>query len=393
MKAGVCSLTGTVVILALLAGCSTDNAASELTGVPAVRRDSGSGVDVAIGGTGGAGGVSAAGGNTSSGGVTASGGTQANGGTVGTGGATDVGAGGVPAAGGSPAAGGTTAAGGAVGTGGVSGYHQLSNWLSPAANNPNQHGRAYFLANDQKDDNGIACTTCHGADLTGASGPSCASCHSGWRDCTFCHGTAPSQNNPPRGVSDETTTATLAVGRHTAHLSAGSSHVAFACATCHTVPATNDITHTVGYRPSADLSTTGSHGDVLLSGVAAAMTWTVSATTGTPVSARGTCVGACHSDGRGGVPATTPYWAGGTWTSGCTNCHGATGITGGSEHGHGFPGSACGDCHVGATSTSYTAGTHMNGTRDFLAQPGGAAAGTTLTVSGVSWTCSNSPCH
>jgi len=288
-------------------------------------------------------------------------------------------------------AGGAIATGGTAAIAGTAAYHTLANWVSPVASNKNHHGRMYFIAKAQKDDQGLACNACHGTNFEGtASAPACASCHSAWRSCNFCHGTGAAQYNPPRGVFDESATSTLAVGRHAAHLAAGTSHPAFACNTCHTIPAANDLTHLLQYVPSSDLTTPGHHGDVTFSAVANATTWNVGATTGTPASARGTCVGACHSNGRGGAPAKTPYWAGGTWATGCTNCHGATGSTRNSEHGHGFPGSTCADCHTGATATSYTASTHMNGIRDIRTSPGGRAAGMKLTAN---WSCSSVPCH
>jgi hypothetical protein len=275
--------------------------------------------------------------------------------------------------------------------GGESPYHTLPDWSSSEMTNKNHHGRMYFIANGQKDDQGVSCTECHGTNFEGSeSAPACADCHENWKSCDFCHGTSSSKYSPPPGVFDESATTTLAVGRHKAHLSAGSSHPAFDCKTCHTVPVANDLTHTISYKPSADLTTPGHHGDVKFSGFAATTNWNVNATTGNPVSARGTCNGTCHSNGRGGNPSSVAYWAGGAWTSRCTNCHGATGSTRGSEHGHGFPGSNCGDCHDGASSTSYSSPKHMNGVRDFKTSPGGRASGMRLTSG---WNCSNVSCH
>jgi predicted CxxxxCH...CXXCH cytochrome family protein len=244
-----------------------------------------------------------------------------------------------------------------------SSYHDLSNWVTPEAKNLNHHGRVYFLAKAQKDEHGVSCTACHGSELEGTtSAPSCNSCHSNWRNCSSCHGTNGTQSSPPSGVGDETSIATLAVGRHTAHLTNGTSHSAFACNTCHVVPAANDITHTLGYEESNDLSTSGHHGDIVFSTLASTMTWNVNGTTGTPISARGTCTGACHSNGRGGPPAKTPYWAGGTWTNGCTNCHGAPPNSGKHSDHRNY---ACSECHAGATATSYTSSNHFNGKRDY----------------------------
>ena len=249
-----------------------------------------------------------------------------------------------------------------------SGYHDLANWETPKGNlgttpnpNPNHHGTTYFLTNQQRDEHNTACTQCHGADLKGGtSGVSCdnTTCHgSDWRSCTFCHGTPPSTNNPPTGVANETTTNTLAVGRHVAHLTAGTSHVAFACAACHTVPAVGDVAHAAQYVTSANLATPGHHGDVTFTAPATGMTWNVAATVGTTpnFTARGSCVGSCHSNGRGGAPATTPYWAGGTWTAGsCTACH-ANPPSGAHSIGqHRLSG--CTSCHPAAN-----AATHMNG--------------------------------
>lgn len=247
-------------------------------------------------------------------------------------------------------------------------YHDLANWESPKGQ-ANHHGSNYFLTNQQRDEHDVPCTTCHGANLDGGtSGVSCnnTSCHGGnWRSCTFCHGTPPSQNNPPLGVGGETTTSTLAVGRHAAHLTASNTHVAFACGTCHTVPGAGDVTHTLGYVPTTSLATAGHHGDVTFSAPATAMTFDVNAITGNPVSARGTCLGACHSNGRGGSPVVTPYWAGGSWTAGsCGNCHAASPTTG--RHNNHVGEATCTDCHPAANTS-----THMDGTATVNASVGG----------------------
>jgi predicted CxxxxCH...CXXCH cytochrome family protein len=260
-------------------------------------------------------------------------------------------------------------------------YHDLPGWVSPIGSS-DHHGRAYFVGNHQKDEHGQPCTSCHGADLNGGTaGVSCnnASCHRGtdWKGCTFCHGTPPSQNAPPLGVWGETTTDTLGVGRHTAHLSSSISHTAFACATCHVVPAAGDVAHAIDYAPSVSLDTAGHHGDVTFSGGGVGGTFAVSATVGTPVTARGTCLGGCHSNGRGGAPRVTPYWAGGSWTKGdCTACHAnsMSGGLGGHHSKHSSIISTCASCHPDAA-----AGTHMNGAKDV--NP--TVTGTSVTVRGA----------
>lgn len=242
-------------------------------------------------------------------------------------------------------------------------YHNLPQWTTPKGHSEH-HGTAYFIGNQQRDEHGANCIDCHGADLDGGTvGVSCnnTTCHGGqdWKACTFCHGTQPGQINPPDGVGGETATNTLAVGRHGAHLTAGPSHVAFACNNCHSVPTAGDWSHAVEYVPSSSLDVPGHHGDVLFSGPATGMTYNVNATQGNPVTARGSCLLACHSNGRGGAPNVVPYWAGGSWNLGsCSSCHNASPSTG--EHNkHREEGIGCVVCHPSVPGT-----THVNGVRD-----------------------------
>lgn len=276
-------------------------------------------------------------------------------------------------------------------------YHDLVGWTSPK-NGSTHHGSYWFLQNQQRDEHNTACTVCHGAALDGgAVNVSCnnTSCHAGkdWKSCTFCHGTPPSQNNPPVGVGGETLTNTLAVGRHTAHLTASSTHVAFACGTCHTVPAAGDVAHASEYVASASLATPGHHGNVSFTAPATGMVWNVSASTGNPVTARGTCTGACHSNGRGGAPLVTPYWAGGNWTVGsCSNCHSATlnGLSG--THSKHSGEATCATCHPGAGTN-----THMNGKWDVFGTITGSQGGSVTTTGpggpcGTNFSCTGN-CH
>jgi predicted CxxxxCH...CXXCH cytochrome family protein len=276
-------------------------------------------------------------------------------------------------------------------------YHDLGGWTSPKFN-ANHHGSKYFVANQQKDEHNAACTQCHGADLLGGTvGVSCnTSCHNGdWRSCDFCHGTKPGQSAPPIGVANETAITTLGVGRHTAHLTASATHTAIACPTCHLVPATGDVSHALGYVFSANLATPGHHGDVTFSGAATTgMGFNVNATSGNPVTARGTCSGGCHSNGKGGAPAVTAYWAGGNWTKGsCTACHGNPPKNG--EHSkHMQEGLTCLSCHPAANGAS-----HMNGKRDVNATitgpQGGSVKATPPTGTGncaTAYRCTGS-CH
>jgi predicted CxxxxCH...CXXCH cytochrome family protein len=203
--------------------------------------------------------------------------------------------------------------------------------------------------------------------------------------CTSCHGTSPSQINPPVGVGGETTTNTLAVGRHVAHLTASNTHVAFACGTCHTVPTAGDVTHTAQYVASTSLSTAGHHGDVTFSAPATNMTWNVNATQGNPVTARGTCIGACHSNGRGGNPNVIPYWAGGNWNTGsCTSCHNNSMNSLSNRHPDHSGEATCLDCHPPPSS-----GTHMNGTWDVYGTITPSSGSGSVTTTGPGGPCNS----
>ncbi len=278
-------------------------------------------------------------------------------------------------------------------------YHNLTGWTTPKFGT-NHHGSNYFVRNQQRDEHNVSCTQCHGADLLGGTvGVSCenSSCHgtTSWKSCDFCHGTKAGSGAPPIGVANEgaTATNTLAVGRHTPHMTASATHTAITCVTCHTVPAAGDIVHAMGYVYSADLTTTGHHGDVLFTGgTATGMTFNVATTTGTPITGRGTCVGTCHSNGRGGNPVVTPYWAGGTWTVGsCGTCHAAAPTT--NRHSlHAGEGLTCASCHPPAS-----AATHLNGIREVnatITPPSGTGSVTSAVASGTCTTrrCSGT-CH
>ena len=276
-------------------------------------------------------------------------------------------------------------------------YHDLSQWVSPKENG-NHHGSNYFLDNQQHDEHDTLCSDCHGASLDGgAVAVSCnnqsAGCHNGqdWRSCDFCHGTAPSQHNPPVGVGGETTTNTLSVGKHMAHVTSSSSHVAFTCDICHLQPAAGDVSHAAQYVPSGDLQTPGHHGDTSFSGGGTGTNWNVNATAGNPVTSRGTCLGGCHSDGNGGSPVVTPWWAGGSWDgTPCNNCHAAPPNNG--EHMIHVNGESlgCDVCHSPADSPN-----HMNGQPDVrptISGPGGGGVNWFPNNCGGTGSCSGN-CH
>lgn len=83
------------------------------------------------------------------------------------------------------------------------------------------------------------CRTCHGADLTGAAGPSCDGCHQAeWRtNCTYCHGgTDSTLGAPPRDLSGVVEKTALTFQAHTPHTTTGQGHPAYDCTQCHQKP-------------------------------------------------------------------------------------------------------------------------------------------------------------
>jgi predicted CxxxxCH...CXXCH cytochrome family protein len=122
------------------------------------------------------------------------------------------------------------------------------------------------------------------------------------------------------------------------------------------------------------------------------MAWHVDDTSGTPVSARGSCVGGCHSDGRGGAPVKTPYWAGSSWTNSCGSCHSDRPKTG--HHDHALDeGGTCASCHAGSSTNSYSVASHLNGRSDYVGTISGQGMTLTADASCASGVRCNGTCH
>jgi predicted CxxxxCH...CXXCH cytochrome family protein len=236
------------------------------------------------------------------------------------------------------------------------------------------------------------CRTCHAADLTGGqlglggdttmAPPSCDSCHqAGWRtNCTYCHGTAGGNGNPPRDISGEMDPTKISFPGHVAHVSGRITQV-LDCAQCHRKP--TDVLfpyHVFDASPrrgendlSGGLSAAGVYDPVALS-----------------------CNGVyCHGNGR--TNGTIKKTVAGPLA--CSSCHAdmsvpAAWATMSSNHRRhlGINGVDCTQCHNGTSATSAAQVTdktlHLNGKPDV--KMAGQAA--TITYNAAGKTCTGN-CH
>jgi predicted CxxxxCH...CXXCH cytochrome family protein len=204
-----------------------------------------------------------------------------------------------------------------------------------------------------------ACTSCHGATLTGGTvGVSCESCHPGWQtDCTFCHGNPVTGiSSPPEGVNGQTSRLDITVGAHAEHVSATPLHIAWNCTFCHG-PTTPTSVFSAGHL-DGDSQAETVFGPILGAGT------TYNATTGV--------CGNTYCHGTGSTRAAAPAWNTNP-TLTCGSCHAPfTGATQaqlramGGEHdkhvrGEGFPCNRCHGTSVGATGAITNVAQHVNG--------------------------------
>ena len=216
-----------------------------------------------------------------------------------------------------------------------------------------------------------ACTTCHGADLTGGTvGVSCDSCHAeittDWRtNCTFCHGGANGDTTgaPPENIDD--TTSPIAFAPHQTHVHTGL-RATLDCVECHQKP--TDVL-SAGHLFVDD--TTAAVAEVTFLGVSQGGGWTPGGGGG-----GGNCTVYCHGDGRGTGVVTE--------TSGpktCTSCHAAMtsnpnqwgGMSGEHEKHLADVGATCATCHPTTTDNTTIAqpDLHINGQPDVAITNGG----------------------
>jgi hypothetical protein len=226
---------------------------------------------------------------------------------------------------------------------------------------PEVHGPAFF--NDV-----TACggSSCHGDDLGGGSGRSCASsgCHpSGWQsDCTFCHGGTDNQSGaPPEAVNGETAVSYFGVGQHSTHLD-GTTHKALGCEVCHTMP-TDALSP--GHIDPAPAEVQSSYITGHVPGLG--------------------CIASCHYN-------RALVWNREDYVVNCTWCHGTRG---GKHVEHADEGLGCSECHdcvVDATLSFVDPSRHVDGTRDYCGPAGYDAVARTCALTchgkeheGLSW--------
>lgn len=221
--------------------------------------------------------------------------------------------------------------------------HAAFGWVSggssphpPGFAAPEMHGPEMEL---QRSD----CRGCHGADLTGGTGPSCDSCHeAGWReDCTYCHGGGLNDTGaPPRDLGSTITSSAQSFVAHPKHVTQGIMR-ANDCTTCHVKP--TDVM-SLGHAFDA---TAGAAENVFTAGLSPATTYDGS----------GTCANNyCHGNGR----ANGTYRDGNGPTT-CATCHPAQnststqwGTMSGDHRRHLAEGYECDDCHKTVAGTGGT---------------------------------------
>ncbi|MEQ1565095.1 MAG: CxxxxCH/CxxCH domain-containing protein [Myxococcota bacterium] len=227
---------------------------------------------------------------------------------------------------------------------------------------PDQHGMEAKLGGPTEG----ACTSCHGADLTGGVSDvgtparGCDDCHAtndhaDWRtDCVFCHGgTDNGTGAPPADIDNRTTD--LSFAAHTPHVGTDPSYRALECLECHE-------SHNDAMSPGHWFDGTSGLAEVsFVTGIADATTYDA----GTKGCANNYCHGQGQRDdgaARVGDPPMT-----------CDTCHafeagGWSSMSGMHEtHLEKDDTITCNDCHAAVIDRGgdiATAPRHVDGTRD-----------------------------
>lgn len=184
-------------------------------------------------------------------------------------------------------------------------------WANPTS--ANFHGK-YIVDNKQWNLN--QCKSCHGNDYSGGTAnSSCLGCHNssgGPENCRLCHGNS-DHANPPKGLTGDTSTSSLGVGVHVAHVNSPDFSAALHCTDCHSFSGFSDPNH-IGNSPDgiAEINFGTLANDTLLGGVHPDPSWNRNTATCSNVY--------CHGAFKGGNSAA------GIWTDPksvvCGSCHG-----------------------------------------------------------------------
>jgi predicted CxxxxCH...CXXCH cytochrome family protein len=207
-----------------------------------------------------------------------------------------------------------------------------------------------------------ACALCHGATLTGGTGPACGTCHTAGSpltlmNCTSCHASPPSGTSAPNRA-----------GSHAKHYA-----ITVACGSCHSNAGSGTALHK---NAAVDVAISPTYNGVVPA------SFNASAHTCSNVS--------CHADAYSTGSATTPPW--GT-ASACGTCHGnsASGAPSTGSHTSHTGIASCGNCHAGAVSGVSGGTAHLDGNIDVIdGYPANVAKHAAGTYTGA---CANIYCH
>jgi len=186
----------------------------------------------------------------------------------------------------------------------------------------------------------------------------CNVCHGpGQGSCTSCHGGIDNQTGaPPKGLRGETSTTTIAVGAHTAHVQTAAIAGAYDCNQCHIKPTTVASPGHFGLDSLAE---------VIWGGIAGVSSqWNRNAKTCSSTY--------CHGNFVGGSASNAPVWTSPNQAT-CGSCHDAGTNPASLQWKHELHitsfGLKCGDCHANVVDQQLNLtgkNLHVNGVVDTL---------------------------
>jgi predicted CxxxxCH...CXXCH cytochrome family protein len=163
------------------------------------------------------------------------------------------------------------------------------------------------------------CKKCHGLDYAGGiSQNSCNRCHRSTPEaCTVCHGTRSVNAAPPRDLSGNTSTSTVTVGAHQAHLTGNNISAGIQCSECHIVPKNYDDPGHIDNLNTAKVLFAGPFANTATIGRNSALMTVNFINNGQDIECANTY---CHGNFTNGNNYT-PKWTKGSNESACGSCH------------------------------------------------------------------------